>query len=185
MTTCAALEDQSTQTLSAVDSPARTSATPEKEPGLPANEADFGANTSGSFASFDRATSSWKTFQRCLIEGWAEFSETWPRSGTTRSGIAYLLPQLAHRMTVTGFGSLLTPIASDEDLAYNLRDGYKRQDDHAFGSLSEQLISRYGCRNSPLFAEMLMGFPPGWTDVYTQSATQSSRRSRKLSGEQS
>jgi hypothetical protein len=170
---------------SAEGSPARTSATPEREQDLPVNDPASGPNTSGSFASYDPDSQSWKTCQRSLIEEWAEFSETWPRSGMTRSGTAYQLPQLAHRMTVTGFGSLLTPIASDEDLAYSLRDGYERKDGHSFGSLSEQLISRYGCRNSPLFAEMLMGFPPGWTDVYMPLVMPSSRKSRKSSEGQS
>ena len=39
------------------------------------------------------------------------YSETWPRSGTTLSGIAYLLPPLALRTDAIGFGLLPTPTA--------------------------------------------------------------------------
>jgi hypothetical protein len=55
----------------------------------------YGRNTPASLASFDRDTSSWRTFQLCLVEGWPEFSETWPRSGMMRNGTAYQLEPLA------------------------------------------------------------------------------------------
>jgi hypothetical protein len=42
-----------------------------------------------------------------------EFSETWPRAGMTRSGIAYLLRPLAPLTGGTGFGSLPTPAAKE------------------------------------------------------------------------
>jgi DNA (cytosine-5)-methyltransferase 1 len=34
----------------------------------------------------------WRTWQRCLVEGWEQFSGTWPRSGMTRNGIAFQRP---------------------------------------------------------------------------------------------
>ncbi len=82
-------------TSSAEASPARTSALPERVLVLQAREVDSGANTTDSFGNFDPATSSWRTSQRCLVEGWQQYSETWPRSGMTRNGIAYRLPTLA------------------------------------------------------------------------------------------
>lgn len=74
---------------SAEGSHAKTSATPEKAQESTEPAADSGESTHGSFAYFDRASSSWRTSQRCLVEGSDEFSETWPRAGTMRSGIAY------------------------------------------------------------------------------------------------
>jgi hypothetical protein len=98
-------------TSSAEDSPARTSATPESEPGLTESAAACGPNMRESFANYDPATSSWRTSQLCLDGEWSEFSETWPRSGMTRSGKAYELPTLARRTEENEFGLLPTPRA--------------------------------------------------------------------------
>ncbi|KKL86519.1 hypothetical protein LCGC14_1943950 [marine sediment metagenome] len=38
---------------------------------------------------YDQTTSCWRTWQRCFIEGWMRFKESWPRAGMTQSGIAY------------------------------------------------------------------------------------------------
>ena len=93
---------------SAADSPARTSATPAAAPASRVPGRDYGASSPDLLASYDPDTSSWRTSQRCLVEGWTAFSETWPRSGLMRSGIAYRLPPLVHLTAGTGFGSLPT-----------------------------------------------------------------------------
>lgn len=59
------------------------------------------------FAWFDPATRSWRTWQRCLIEGWAPYAGTWPRSGMTRSGIAFRRAALVPRTEEIGSGSSL------------------------------------------------------------------------------
>jgi hypothetical protein len=74
-----------------------------------ANAAACGSSTPDLLAKFDPATSSWRTSQRCLVEGWNEFSEAWPRSGTMRSGIAYQLPPLARLTDATEYGLWPTP----------------------------------------------------------------------------
>lgn len=53
----------------------------------------------------------WLTPQTDLVSpsGLTEFSETWPRSGMTRNGIAYLLPPLVPRIDANEFGSWPTP----------------------------------------------------------------------------
>ncbi len=91
------------------DSRAKTSALQVKESDLMANAAAYGARLSGSLASFDPNTSSWKMSQLCLGGGLAEFSGIWPRSGMTRSGTAYQLGDLAPRMKGIAFGLLPTP----------------------------------------------------------------------------
>lgn len=103
---------------SAEDSLAKTSVTPGRAQGLRAQDQDYGAKSPAWLASYDRNTSSWKTSQHSLVEGLDEFLETWPRSGTTRNGIAYQLPPLALRTYGTGFGSspthsIPTPTAQD------------------------------------------------------------------------
>jgi hypothetical protein len=70
-----------------------------------------------SFASYDPDTSSWRTSQACLLEGWATYSGTWPRSGTMRAGKAYQQQPLVRLTDVTESGSWGTPTGSGEKLA--------------------------------------------------------------------
>ena len=86
---------------------------PVRAPASPARTRDSGASTPDSFASYDPATSSWRTSQRCLFEGWDECSETWPRAGMTRSGTAYPLRPLAPLTAVTDSGLWPTPTRVD------------------------------------------------------------------------
>src|ERR1051326_7464167 len=96
---------------SAADSPARTSAMPVCALALTANDPACGARWPASLANYDRATSSWRTSQRCLDGDWAAFSETWPRSGMTRNGIGFPLQPLAPIINGTESGSWPTPRA--------------------------------------------------------------------------
>ena len=98
---------------SAADSPAKTSATPESALASTASARGSGVSTPESFANYDPATSSWRTSQRSLLGGWSEWSETWPRAGMTRSGIAYRLPPLVPLTDVTGFSLWPTPVVND------------------------------------------------------------------------
>ncbi len=100
-------------TLSPPDSPVRTSQPPERVQELKVSGQDSGQKSPVLLANYDPATSSWKTSQRCLVEGWTRFSETWPRSGTMQNGIAYQLPTLAHRTGGTGGGAYATPTTMD------------------------------------------------------------------------
>ncbi len=78
---------------------ARTYPLPAHALDLMARAPGYGASTPVSLARYDRASSSWRTwlvsFLETAADGSAEFSGTWPRSGTMRSGIAYRLPPLA------------------------------------------------------------------------------------------
>ena len=99
--------------LSAEAFPARTSALLAQELGLTERVPAYGLSTPELLARLDQDTSSWRTSQRCLVEGWTEFSETWPRSGMMRSGIAYQLPPLALGTDETASGLWPTPLAQD------------------------------------------------------------------------
>src|SRR5579885_2429538 len=57
-------------TSSAEDSPVRTSPMPGSEPESTGNARDCGASLPASFASYDPATSSWRTSQLCLDGEW-------------------------------------------------------------------------------------------------------------------
>ena len=95
-------------TLSAVDSHAKTSATLGSEPESTASGADCGEIICGSFARYDRESSSWKTSQRCLFGGWIEYVETWPRAGTMRSGNVSQRQSLVPLTVATEYSSLPT-----------------------------------------------------------------------------
>ena len=139
-------------------------------------EADYGPRWRASLASYDPETCSWKTSQRCFIEGWAEFSETWPRSGMTVNGIAYRLPPLVRLTDATGFGLLPTPRRSGQPRAWK---AYKR--DNYQGNLEEYLgeVGYLGWITRK-FVEWMMGYPLTWTDTKA-SAMPSSPKSRSKS----
>jgi hypothetical protein len=100
-------------TSSAAGSPARTSASPAEERGSTGHARVFGASTRVSLASYDPGTSSWRTSQLSLLEDSGELLGTWPRSGMTRSGTAFLLRPLAPLTDVTGSGLWPTPMAQN------------------------------------------------------------------------
>lgn len=95
---------------SAEASHARTSALQGRALALPASALAYGLSTPELLANFDPDSSSWKTSQRCLVEGWTPFSEAWPRSGTMRNGTAYQLPPLVPLTEETASGLWPTPV---------------------------------------------------------------------------
>lgn len=108
---------------SAEASPAKISPTPAEAQDSTGTARVFGVSTPDSFATFDPATSSWKTSQLSLLEEWAEFSQTWPRAGMTRSGTAYPLRPLAPLTDGTGSGLLPTPDTGTSPNGHGRRGG--------------------------------------------------------------
>ena len=102
-------ESELTQSVAAFR--AKTSARLDKVQELKAKGLAYGLSTLALLANYDHKSSSWKTSQRCLVEGWTKFSETWPRSGMMRNGTAYQLPPLVRLTDATGSGLLPTPTA--------------------------------------------------------------------------
>lgn len=129
MTTC----ERSQQTLfdatelplmsSAAASPARTLASLESALASKVRDLVCGANTGASLASYDRASSSWKTCQACLVSGFQPFSETWPRSGMMRHGTAYQLQPSAPLTDgiVSGLLPMPTPTAKANMMAPSMQ----------------------------------------------------------------
>jgi len=133
------------------------------------NDQDCMPNQSDSLAKYDHDSQSWRTSQRCFLEGWAEYLGTWPRSGTTVSGIAYQLPQLAASKTETEYGLLPTlPATECKDFSRarilaNLDKG---------GRVARRICSKSTLIHSeemvglnPCFAEVMAGYPIGWTEL--------------------
>jgi len=92
---------------------ARTSVSQDGATGSTANDPACGPKWRGSLAKYDPDTRSWKTAQHSLLGGSDEFSETWPRWGTTVAGELYLLPTLVHPTGANESGLWQTPVADD------------------------------------------------------------------------
>lgn len=160
--------------------PARTSVSLAMAPGLPESVQGSGGQWFIPFAWFDPTTRSWRTWQLCFLAGWAMFSETWPKSGMTRNGIAYrpaeewdtserefsLWPTLCARDYRSG--------AAPTRTALMRRVSSRGNDLPAFLRL---LIPDKSGLIDPSWAEEYMGFPAEWTAL-DRSATASSRKSR-------
>ncbi len=125
-----------------------------------------GKTSRESWTFYDHRTSSWRTSQRCLFEDLIEFSGTWPRSGTMRSGKAFRRAPLITDRFVIAFSLLQAPLrwsahrASRRGVTIDLRQRT------AGGCRSlEDDLARQGVRGpqSPKWTEWLMGFPVGWT----------------------
>lgn len=98
------------------DFPARTSASPAREPASTASGLGSGERWRGLLATFDPGSCSWKTVQHSLLADSASSSVTWPRSGMTVGGRCYQRPTSMPRTcgSVSGSsGNWPTPTAQD------------------------------------------------------------------------
>src|SRR6202012_2154316 len=111
--------------LSAEDSPAKTYPTPVCVPVLRESDQGSGVRCAELLANYDPSSCSWRTSQLCLDGEWAEFWETFPRSGMTRSGRLYPLLTLGRRTSENEFGSWPTPTVMDATLMAKTKKGQK------------------------------------------------------------
>jgi len=144
---------------SAAVSRVRISAPPERVLVLQARDPACGVNSIVSFAKYDPATSSWRTSQRCLVEGLERFSETFAHMGS--GGRTSKQPPTGKRpsgtkqqLTLNNAAKWSTPTSRDHKTGQlPTRDGGDSLPVQAGGSLN------------PAWVEGLMGFPFGWTDL--------------------
>ncbi len=144
---------------------AKTLALQERGGGLLESEADYSLKSPVLLANFDLDSLSWRTSARCFVEGWMPFSEPWPRSGMMQSGTVYQLPTLASLTDATGFGLLPTLGKNEPKGAGRMR--FRGSTEFRGAKMSEGL--RTGPDDPiylhPAFAEEVMGFPIGWTEL--------------------
>lgn len=111
-------------TASSVDSRARTSVFPASGKGSKESDPACGQSMPGSFAFYDRETSSWRMFQQSLplfadadglshLRQQDEFTATWPKSGMCLNGIAYRRPRLVQTISAGVTSWLPTPRAEE------------------------------------------------------------------------
>lgn len=167
-------------TLSVAASPARMSAMQELVQGWKALGQACGLRSLDWFAIYDRAMSLWRTSRLSLAEDLDVLSETWPRSGMTRNGIAFRLPTLAQN--ITGIESGLLPTLCARDFRWGARPertkAMRQTSKRGLDLPSELRLRDWNVAVSPDGAETFMGFPPGWTEL-KPSEMPSSRKSRK------
>jgi hypothetical protein len=149
--------------LFAADSRARTLQAPACAPESTATTPGYGVNSPELLASYDRATSLWKTSQLCLDGELAVYSETWPRSGLMRSGIAYRLPPLVPITDATACGLWPTPCATESRQGFQNRTRGKRGTQESLTTVACKTLGLTRGALNPTWVEWLMGFPLAWT----------------------
>ncbi|YCA14055.1 hypothetical protein M1D97_10490 [Kushneria sp. AK178] len=170
---------------------ARTSAPQDPATDSRGSDRDSGHTWRGSFARYDHDACSWKTAQCSLLEDSDEYSETWPRWGSMRAGVAYPLPTQALPISETDSGLWPTPTVcgnynkpgkgkSGTGLATAVTKwptptasackgsspgALKRKDGRRRDNdrLDHAVMSREGGQLNPEWVEWLMGWPIGWT----------------------
>lgn len=167
-------------TLYVAASPAKTYPSLVGARELKAHEAAYGQKCCVSFARFDPPSSLWKTSETYLLapanspeHGSVRFSETWPRSGMTRSGIAYRRPLSALHICATGFGLWPTPNKSNGFAPFSMLTMQRKQRGETrpsgckmgFDLKWEPRCVPYLVNGwiNPVLTEWLMGFPIGHT----------------------
>lgn len=177
-------------TLLPEDFLAKMSASPAPERELPGQGRDSGRNSPELFASFDPVSSSWRTSQACLVEGWERYSETWPASGLMLNGKAFRRVPLVPLIDVIGSSSLPSLCASEaEKGGMNQSDSKGAAKRYSITALMRRglmptltvsgnwnrkgsskksgdgLSTVLGGTPNPAWLDWYQGFPVGWTDI--------------------
>ena len=159
-------------TLFLADSRARTSATPERGPELPANDQDFGGKWPASLAKYDPVSCSWKTAQRSLFEDLELSLEIWPRWGSMRNGECWERTPSAQTTSENESGYWPTPCSGPCDSSCTMETTLKWDNGKHQLTLTREVAREekaagrhipHGTLNPP-WVEWLMGWPTGWTD---------------------
>jgi len=142
---------------------ARHSALPVVNLARPMNET-AGQRQGTPLASYDRTTSSWRTYQVSLLTNTSSESlATWPRCGMIVNGTLSVRQTLVQN--IYGKESGLWPTLTTRDYrnsSHRKRNTKAGPDLIGFLCL---LIGEQGIRLKPSFAEAFQGFPIGWTGL--------------------
>jgi hypothetical protein len=145
---------------------AKTSAQLEKGQELTENEAECGEKWRASFTKYDLDTRSWKTHQSSLLGDSEEFLETWPQWGLMRDGECWEQEMLEEFISESEFGLQLPTTGANEGKGSSKKR--YRNSPHFRGAKTSEALRI--CETdpiylNPLFAELIMMWPLGWTDL--------------------
>lgn len=152
------------------------SAEQENKPGAPTHDG-YGPNIGDLFASFDRATSLWRTSQGCLIGNSETFLGTWPRSGLMRNGQSFhsaLWVLHTHEPACSYWPTPRETMSRIRVSALTRTNGFKDG-----GPNLEEMVAARGERGgylNPRWIEWLMGFPDGWCSLHLADLETQSRQ---------
>ena len=148
------------------DSLARTYPSQEKAQDSKVSDQACGLRCLESFAKYDLEGSSWKIAQRSLFGDLEESLETWPRWGMTVNGESFHAEMLAVFTYESGSGLSLPTTGANEGKGSQKRR-YIGSPEYRGAKMSEglRICEEDPIYLNPLFAELAMMFPPGWTDL--------------------
>jgi hypothetical protein len=141
---------------------AKTLVPQEKAQELMENEAECGEKWRGSFVKYDPDSSLWRTHQCSLLGDLEQFLETWPQWGLMRDGECWEQQMWKPHTKETGYGLWPTPNTCD---ATRGSPETPQQKLNRGANTGWSLIDVLGYIPHPEFAEWLMGWPLGWTDL--------------------
>ena len=130
----------------------------------------YGPTSTTPLATYDPVTRSWKMYEGTCLWDSIPFSETSPASGTTQNGTLYALPLLEVLIVENGSSLWPTPTTHGENTQTRVEAQRRRMEAGLEYStrLTQAIALRYPDDHgylSPAWTELLMGFPPGWTDL--------------------
>lgn len=151
-------------TSSQGDTPASLSVSQDSEMANPTNDTS-GPTFSTPFAEYDPDTHCWRMYPVISLWGSEEFSQTWPESGMTASGIAYRLPVSGPHINANDSLRLPTIRAT----AYKHAKYWIRRNGEIRSNFESAIPDMYpDTLGQPVnlhLLEWMMGFPIGWTEV--------------------
>lgn len=166
-----------TSMLSAVDSPAPTSAEQmQTQLALMAKKAAYGEKWQELSVRFDLSSASWKTHQCLWEEDLQESSVTLPRWGMMRGGVCLERITSVPRPKENEYGLWPTPCAQGSQTGgpVGLGGGSAARAKLLEICETEEEAKSLGCgKLNPQFAEWLLGWPPDWTSVDPQDCGES------------
>lgn len=139
---------------------------PAKEKELMAREAGCGQNKQGSFVKYNHDSRIWKTAQLSLLEDLELSLETWPKWGSMQNGECFHV-RMSVEFTCENESGLLLPTLGANEGKGSSKKRFLNSPDYRGAKMSEALRT---CESdpiylNPLFAESVMMWPLGWTDL--------------------
>jgi hypothetical protein len=153
-------------TLFREDFLAKTLAQQEKAQELMESEVECGEKWHASFVKYDLDLSLWKTHQCSLLGDLDEFLETWPQWGLMQDGECWEQEMLEEFISESEFGLQLPTTGANEGKGSSKKR--YRNSPHFRGAKTSEALRI--CETdpiylNPLFAELIMMWPLGWTDL--------------------
>ena len=144
-----------------VASRARTSAQAAKVPDWTASAPAYGARWRELSIRFDPTSSSWKTHRSLWDEDLSACLLTLPRWGSMHAGVLWERATPVRPMKGSACGWWRTPTAAIQNPKSNVKKLSGRKPSDPQVGLADQI----GGIPNPPWAEWLMGWMPGWTDL--------------------